>query len=101
MIYAIGFVILVIVLVLILYPKRGMINKNFVQRSVDFMEWAKDMHEGESITYVQTDARVKSESNSIKIRYDFSKEMGILEDRAIEKKYKILYDEGKFYTLEI
>jgi hypothetical protein len=100
MIYAVVFLIAVIVLLVILLPRKGMFKKNFVGNNMKFIEWAKEIHGGEEHTVTILNEKATSVSESVEIKYNFSTGKGELFDKAIGKRYKVIFDDGKFYTLE-
>lgn len=98
MIYAIGFIIVAIILIFIVYPRRGLLKKDLVILSLS--EWAKEIHDKENYNYTQINHKVVSESKSVKITYDFSTKKGIYEDKFRKIKYKIIEGDGHFYATE-
>jgi len=99
MIYAIGVLIVVLVLILVIVPRRALFTGSFVKDSGRFIEWVKETHEGESYNLSIVNERAKTDSESLEIKYNFSTQRGTLYDKALDIKYKIIFDDGKFYTL--
>ncbi len=102
MIYAVVFIIAVLVLISMhLFNKRGTVKGNYTKRLSEFMKWVTTIQEGEKYNFQVINHKITTTSDSITIKYDFSKEKGTLYDNAIEKEYKILYIDGQYNLLNI
>lgn len=93
MIYAIGFIIVAIILIFITYPKSKISRKKLKE----FLKWSKKFH-GRKYNFSQINNKVISESKNIKISYDFHADQGIYEDKSQKFKVKIIYADNKFLT---
>jgi len=100
MIYAVGLIIVVALILFIIIPRRALFSKSFVTDSSSFIEWVKETHEGESYNLTIVNEKAKTDSDSLEIKYNFSTQRGTLYDKALDIKYKIIFDDGKFYTLD-
>jgi hypothetical protein len=64
-----------------------------------FLKWTAEVHAGEETSTTVIDYKAETESKSVKITFDFRKDRGILHDKALDKKYKIVKVDGEYITL--
>jgi len=100
MVNGIVFIIAVIIMVLwIPWNRRGLLSSGPKQINL-FIEWLNEIHEGEAYTLKIINDKARSDSRSLKIKYNFGAKRGTLYDKALEKYYRIIFIDNKFHTLE-
>lgn len=64
-----------------------------------FLKWSGEVHAGERISVTIVNHKATSESDSVKISFDFKKDRGTLYDKALKETYKIARVDGKYIQI--
>jgi len=100
MIYAIGVIILAIIIIAILWgPGRPLTKKDDIKVK-KFKEWATQQYMGEDHFMHIVDHKATCQSKSLEIKFDFNSDRGTFNDLAMGKESFIVYIDGKFHILD-
>lgn len=89
---------LIIGVILIIALSGGKSNKPYDLSG--FLKWSNEIHAGERISTTVIEHKATSESDSVKITFNFKTDRGVLHDKALNKKYKVARVDGKYITLD-
>jgi len=98
MIYAVVFLIAMLVLILVL-PK-GKTKRTHARRKKEFLKFVAETFDGENHqVYVMNEAGL-AKSDGLEVEFNFNTDRGKYNDLAMGVESKIIYDKGTFHILD-